>query len=322
MEFWLEQGRIYERLKGVRQVMLAAIPETGRLPAIARAQVENEGKMLRPALLLLAAGLSTRPGEALRLAAALEYFHVASLVHDDIVDQAKERRGAPAVAEQHGISLALYTGDYLIWLAVKCLSGVDKALVPDRLMEFMSPLLEAEAEQLETRYSLTISEDAYLRRIAAKTGLLFSYGAVAGYGLKSRDREALEQVKQAGLDLGVAFQLRDDLKDLADPGHPDLKEGNYTLPVLLAMQVDPMIGTLLEEARRTKAAKLYQAIVARTLAAGGKARTEEAIQNHAEAAAGVFRKFLGAEEWPIYQWMTGKLYGGEEWKSMPTPRST
>lgn len=313
---------MYERLKGVRQVMLDAIPEAGRLPAIARGQVENEGKMLRPALLLLTAGLSTRPGEADRLAAALEYFHIASLVHDDIVDQAKERRGEPAVAERHGISLALYTGDYLIWLAVKCLSGVDKALVPDRLMDFMSPLLEAEAEQLETRYSLEITEAAYLQRIAAKTGLLFSYGAGAGYGLKRRDRTALEEVKQAGLDLGIAFQLRDDLKDLTDPGHPDLKEGNYTLPVLLAMQVDPAIRLLLEEARGTKDSKGYPAIVARTLAAGGKARTEEAIQRHADAAAGVFRKVLGAEEWQIYQWMTGKLYGGEEWKSMPTPRST
>ena len=315
MEFWLEQGKIYERLKQVRHVMLEAIPEAGRLPAIAHTQVKNEGKMLRPALLLLTAGLRTRPREAELLGAALEYFHIASLVHDDIVDQAKLRRGEPAVAEQHGISLALYTGDYLIWLAVKCLAKVDPGMVPDKLMDFMSPLLEAEAEQLETRFSTDISEEGYLRRIQAKTGLLFGYGAGAGFSLRSRDQRALQKMKQAGLDLGVAFQLRDDLQDLADPEHPDLKEGNYTYPVLMAMQEDRTIRTLLEEARpsETRPAgdpSLYQEVVQRTLAAGGAACTEEAITAHADSAARAFITTLGSEEWQIYQWMTGKLYGG------------
>lgn len=310
MEFWLEQKRMLERLVQVRQVMLEAIPKEGRLPAIARSQVENGGKMLRPALLLLTAGLSTSPREAERMAAALEYFHIASLVHDDIVDQATLRRGKPAVADQHGISLALYTGDYLIWLAVKCLSKVDPSLFPDKFIDFMSPLLEAEAEQLETRFSLDISNEEYLRRIEAKTGLLFGYGAAIGLSLRSRESDTIKKVKRAGLNLGIAFQLRDDLEDLFDPKHPDLKEGNYTYPVLLAMQKDGEIRTLLETTDPVTDPGVYPAVVDRTLAAGGVAHTKEAVRNHADVAARTFAGTLGSEEWEIYQWMTGKLYGG------------
>lgn len=317
MEFWQDQPDLLIRLKEVQETMLEKIPNEGRLPAIARQQASNEGKMLRPALMLFAAGLDTRPREADHLAAALEYFHLASLVHDDIVDQADERRGELTVATQYGISLALYTGDYLIWLAVKCLSEVDPGLVPDKLMDLMSPLLEAETEQLQTRYSTVITEEEYMRRIEAKTGLLFSYGAAAGYALRSLNRTELEAIKQAGQDLGVAFQLRDDLEDLLDPSHPDLKEGSYTYPVLQAMTKDESIRSLLEKARETHDPLLYDQIVERTLAAGGIEGTEKTIRIHLEAAEIVFKELLGADEWHLYQWMTGKLYGGPDGNQNP-----
>ena len=311
MEFWTQQTEITHRLTMVHNVMKQQIPEKGRFSGIILDLVENPGKMLRPALLILCAGLDEQTDTADHLAAALEYLHLASLVHDDIIDEASERRGRPSVVSAHGLSKALYTGDYLIWLAVKSLSALEPGLMPAKPADFMSPLLEAEAEQLEARYSTTMTQEAYLARIEAKTGLLFALAATAGFGLKTKSETQLQTVKAAGLNFGIAFQLRDDLLDFEDPDFADLKEGNYTHPVLAALKSDPTLAELLAQAATATGdkTKLYETVVGAVRQNQGPQKTRQVMLDYVKISEQLFANLLGARELELLHWMNKKLFG-------------
>lgn len=246
MEFWQEQIQMNSRLSQVQKVMEQVAPVKGRFARIIKDLLANQGKMLRPALLILAAGFENEEKEPIHLAAALEFLHMASLVHDDIIDHSTERRGVPSVVAEHGTAMAIYTGDYLIYLAARSIASLDRTLFEGQSLDFMASLLEAEAAQLEERFDLGLNSQEYLKRIEAKTGLLFSLAVSLGFGLHNHSKEKVDQVKEAGLQFGVAFQLRDDLLDFDDPGFGDLKEGNLTLPVLLALKEDPSLQVLLD----------------------------------------------------------------------------
>ncbi len=312
MEFWKPQSELYHRMSMVQNVMKEQIPEKGRFSGIILSLVENPGKMLRPALLILCRGLDQDPGPSNHMAAALEYLHLASLVHDDIIDGAELRRGRPSVVSQYGLSKAIYTGDYLIWLAVKCLSSLDPALFPRKPADFMGPLLEAEAEQLDSKFSTAMTEADYLKRIEAKTGLLFSLASAAGQGLAAKSVQQLDTARLAGLLYGIAFQLRDDLQDLDDPDFKDLKDGNYTHPVLSALKHDPKLPELLRAAAECGAdcPELYPELVQRIKDAQGPERTIEVMKEYLQAAEKMFESFMGQREIELLRWVNRQLYGG------------
>ncbi len=313
MEFWSPQIEITHRLTMVHNVMKQQIPEKSRFSGIILNLVDNPGKMIRPALLILCAGLEEQIEAANHLSAALEYLHMASLVHDDIVDGATERRGRPSVVSEHGLSKALYTGDYLIWLAVKCLGALGPDLIRHKPADFMSPLLEAEVEQLDSRFSATLTEDAYLKRIEAKTGLLFALAASAGLGLKTQSQDELKQIKTAGLHLGIAFQLRDDLMDLEDPDFGDLKEGNFTHPVLSAVSIEPHLAGLLSQLAQANSqdTELYQTIVATVRHNQGPEITKQVMGEYVKTSTQLFSGLLGDKEMDVLQWMNHSLFGGD-----------
>ena len=246
MEFWQEQKLMSAKLWQVQKTMEQVAPKQGRFAKIIDDLLANQGKMLRPALLMLTAGFDYEEKEPTHLAAALEFLHMASLVHDDIIDHSPERRGLPSVVKEHGTAMAIYTGDYLIYLAAASIASLDRKLFQDQSLDFMAALLEAEAAQLEDRFALSLNADEYLQRIESKTGLLFSIAATIGYGLREQTEERMSEVKQAGLQFGIAFQLRDDLLDFDDPAFGDLKEGNLTLPILLALKEDASLQGLLD----------------------------------------------------------------------------
>lgn len=246
MEFWQEQNQMVAKLWQVQKTMEQVAPKQGHFTKIINDLLANQGKMLRPALLMLMAGFDQEEKAPTHLAAALEFLHMASLVHDDIIDHSPERRGLPSVVKEHGTAMAIYTGDYLIYLAAASIAALDRKLFQDQSLDFMAALLEAEAAQLEDRFALSLHADEYLERIESKTGLLFSIAATIGYGLREQTEEKMSEVKQAGLQFGIAFQLRDDLLDFDDPGFGDLKEGNLTLPILLAVKEDVSLQGLLD----------------------------------------------------------------------------
>ncbi len=207
------------------------------------------GKRLRPALTISFAMAGKYEREkAFNLAAAIEILHTATLVHDDIVDNAKIRRGQPTINEENGTQLAVYTGDYLFIRAVSMLSG---AKLPYERLEMVTKGLTAvclgEVDQYFGRYSIpTVYQ--YLKKAIKKTGIIF--GAACGLGAFSGalSEKQIEAGARFGIYFGAAFQIKDDLLDLEatekDIGKPilnDLKEGIITLPVLLAAGKDESI---------------------------------------------------------------------------------
>ena len=246
MEFWQEQKQMSAKIWQVQKTMEQVAPNQGRFAKIINDLLANQGKMLRPALLMLMAGFDQEEKESIHLAAALEFLHMASLVHDDIIDRSPERRGIPSVVKEHGTAMAIYTGDYLIYLAAASLASLDRTLFQDQSLDFMAALLEAEAAQLEDRFAVRLNPEEYLQRIESKTGLLFSIAATIGQGLRDQSEQTINEVRKAGLQFGLAFQLRDDLLDFEDPAFGDLKEGNLTLPILFALKEDLSLQDLLD----------------------------------------------------------------------------
>ena len=209
--------------------------------------VLSGGKRLRPAFAIIAAlhGDYDR-SRIFPAAASVEILHAATLVHDDIIDNAKIRRGQQTISEKHNTNLAVYTGDYLLTKSLRLL--LETGLKPEKLdvlARSISLLCEGEVEQYLSKYSV-VSVYQYLKRILSKTGILFSASMILGAKTAYLSDDATRRFGHFGMCFGAAFQIRDDLKDLlseqATEGKPvlnDLKEGIVTLPVIMAVKNNP-----------------------------------------------------------------------------------
>jgi geranylgeranyl pyrophosphate synthase len=204
--------------------------------------LEAGGKRLRPLLVLLCAG-EEGGGEAVRAASAIELIHMATLVHDDVLDAAPLRRGMPTVAATSGRERAVATGDLLFSRAFALLAGAGDLRSIELLSRASVALARGELAQRHDAYDLSVSEDRYLRRCRLKTAALFESACLLG-----RDEEALGDF---GAAIGLAFQLLDDVLDVSGPPErtgkargTDLLDGTVTLPLILAAQRDPAIAGL------------------------------------------------------------------------------
>lgn len=206
--------------------------------------VLSGGKRLRPAFTIIAALHGDYSRERVFPAAAsIEILHAATLIHDDIIDNAKTRRGQPTLSEKHSINLAVYTGDYLFSKSLRLL--VETGLKPERLdivTRAIALLCEGEIEQYLGKYSIA-SVGNYLKRILGKTGILFSASLVLGAKTANLSDDTTRWLGRFGASFGAAFQIRDDLLDILSDdkteGKPvlnDLKEGIATLPIIMAVQ--------------------------------------------------------------------------------------
>jgi heptaprenyl diphosphate synthase len=208
----------------------------------------REGKSLRAGLILLAADPAAqgRQNAVDGAAAAVELLHLATLVHDDIVDQAALRRGEPAYYQQVGPSKAVLYGDLLFASAFRSVSrdvGPDSA---GALADLVTVMAGSEIQQLSDRFRLPLSPRRILRKTMGKTALLFSLSLYVGGRESGRPDAVVAALRRAGYSLGMAFQLQDDLLDwTGDPkvlGKPileDLVAGIYTWPVADAWSRDP-----------------------------------------------------------------------------------
>ncbi|MCX7773415.1 MAG: polyprenyl synthetase family protein [Clostridia bacterium] len=217
--------------------------------------VLSGGKRLRPAFTIIAALHGDYRREVVFPAAAsVEILHAATLIHDDIIDNAKTRRGQMTLSEKHSINLAVYTGDYLLTKSLRLL--IETGLKPERLdivAKAMSLLCEGEIEQYLGKYSIASTMN-YLKRIMGKTGVLFSASLVLGARAAGLSDESTKFFARFGNSFGVAFQIRDDLLDILSnqkaEGKPvlnDLREGIATLPVILAAQRDENFRSMVNE---------------------------------------------------------------------------
>lgn len=246
MEIGDIQAYLQPQMQQVEALIEASLrSDVGLLDATNRRIREHPGKMIRPALSLLAAGAAGKPCEdSLRYAAAVELLHNATLLHDDVVDAAAERRGLPTVFQCLGGGPAVLLGDF--WL-VKCIRlvlsapGVTLSVI-DCFAKTLQHLAEGELLQMEKASSGDTTQEDYLRIVYGKTASLFELSArVAALSVQAPD-EWVQALSAFARHLGLAFQIKDDIFDYGDPadglGKPvgiDLKEQKITQPLLCAL---------------------------------------------------------------------------------------
>lgn len=208
------------------------------------------GKMLRPAMTLLS-GMAAAPApdtpptqEQARLAAVVEMIHVATLVHDDVLDEASVRRSKPTISALRGNEAAVILGDYLISAAFHLCSFLDDQRVALRVGEITGRVCEGELLQLHHRHDLTLDERTYRAIIERKTASLIGVACELGAGFSGADEAARGRLRAFGVKLGVAFQIQDDLLDLTGDERvvgkslgKDLEKGKLTLPLIHHLRV-------------------------------------------------------------------------------------
>ena len=217
------------------------------------------GKRIRPALLLLSAKLFPHDERsAVRLGAVVEVIHTATLVHDDIIDEATTRRGRPAANTQWGNSKCVLAGDWLYMQAFKIAVQERNFRVLDVLIELTQQMVEGELLQME-KLGRCIGLEEHLDLIFRKTACLFSASTRLGAILGKSDAEQEERLGEYGRNLGLAFQIVDDVLDLTaseevlgKPVASDLREGKVTMAVIHALErctpgERKLIETVLEE---------------------------------------------------------------------------
>lgn len=230
-----------------RRLKLEALCKRPLIAEINHYLHDSGGKRLRPALLLLSAHHCGAPAEtAIRLGVVVELIHVATLVHDDIIDRADLRRGRPSVNARWGNDVTVLFGDWLYMTAFWIALQERKFEILDILIDVTRRMVEGELIQLERKHRLDITENEYLEICRHKTAYLFSSCAQLGAVAAEQPRELAERMASFGCALGMAFQLTDDLLDftadesvLGKPVLKDLEEGNITLPFIEMMKRAP-----------------------------------------------------------------------------------
>ncbi len=211
------------------------------------------GKRVRPLLALLCARRGCALDEPLlRAAAAVELLHMATLVHDDVLDRAELRRGRPTVAHQYGRATALSAGNYLLARAFSELVGAGDPAAVDILSATAVGLSEGEVLQRAEAFDVGVDETAYERRCERKTADLFAAACSLGALLSQAGEAAVTAVGEYGRLIGLAFQVFDDILDCSGdeaatgkrPG-TDVRDGTITLPLIFALEARPELAPLL-----------------------------------------------------------------------------
>jgi len=238
-------GLVREDLDAVNQVIVRRMHSpVALIPQLAAHIVAAGGKRLRPVMTLAAARLCGYRGQRhVSLAACVEFIHTATLLHDDVVDESMLRRGLASANAVFGNKASVLVGDFLFSRAFELMVEDGSLSVLAILSRASSVIAEGEVLQLTTSNDTTTSEDSYLEVIRCKTAALFAAAARVGAVVAERPRAEEEALESYGLNLGIAFQLIDDVLDYAANQHKlgkavgdDFREGKITLPLLLAFR--------------------------------------------------------------------------------------
>ncbi len=212
------------------------------IPAISDHLIGAGGKRLRPLLTLSAAKLCGYEGQShITMAAAVEYMHTATLLHDDVVDDSDMRRGKPTARNLWGNPASVLVGDFLLGQAFRMMVAAGSLPALDILSAAAALIAEGEVMQLAAMNNAQVSEDKYLQIIDAKTAALFAAAAEVGSVIAGADAAKQAALTAYGRNLGIAFQLVDDALDYGSINDvlgknigEDFREGKVTLPLILA----------------------------------------------------------------------------------------
>ena len=232
----------------MERVNTAILARTGSdvtmIPEVANHLISSGGKRLRPMLTLAMARLSGYTGDGhIKLSAAVEFMHTATLLHDDVVDQSDMRRGKQAARMLWGNEASVLVGDFLLGQAFKMMVEVGSLQALDILSSAAAVIAEGEVMQLGAAKNTATNEDEYLAVIRAKTAELFAAACEVGPVLAGKDKSEIAACRSYGMNLGIAFQLVDDALDyggksakLGKNVGDDFREGKITLPVVLSFR--------------------------------------------------------------------------------------
>lgn len=289
---WQDFPEIEQGLIQVKQIIHRDL--SIKTPAInqkIRDYIDAPGKYLRAGLCLMFAKLDdgTISQETLYIAAAIEVMHLATLIHDDVIDEADTRRGLDGLHKQTNNRLAIYTGDYLLVYATRLMKKAQAKLDGSQVDEWvLENILNGEISQLHNQFKQDMTMYQYLRQIRGKTAMLFALATFGGFSTPQKKRRSKKRAFYIGQDIGMAFQLTDDLIDFriseqaaGKPQLQDVQNGIYTAPVLLAMEVSGLaIQTQLLERNQVWSPAQLEALVKAVHEKGAFERTEELVDNY------------------------------------------
>jgi len=297
---------IHDDLERVeKEISLESVASVEVVTQIAQYLQESGGKRLRPSLLLLASKLIGGPGRtgesAIRLGAVVEIVHAATLVHDDVIDDARTRRGRPSANAQWGNHTSVLAGDWLYMEAFQVALRERNFHVLDLLIGLTQMMVEGELLQLERIGRIEVTEADCMELVDRKTACLFSVCAKLGAVVSGADSQTEERLGDYAWNLGMAFQLVDDLLDftsrekvLGKPVGNDLREGKVTLPLVYALEQASgeerrRVETILRD--RNYDHVPFPQILAMVERYGGIARVKERAQAFTEKARGIIGEF-------------------------------
>lgn len=240
---------IYSFLHSEINMVEKALEETvkGESPLLREASLhllKAGGKRIRPVFVLLSGKFGKNNHQAVHdIAVALELIHMASLVHDDVIDDADLRRGKPTIKTIWDNRIAMYTGDFIFAKALELATNIKDPAAHKILSKTIVELSVGEIEQIKEKFWFDQNFRHYLRRIKRKTALLIAASCQLGAIAAGAEREIHRQLYQYGYFVGMSYQIIDDVLDftsteekLGKPAGGDLRQGNITLPVLFAME--------------------------------------------------------------------------------------
>jgi geranylgeranyl pyrophosphate synthase len=259
---------------------------------------QTSGKRIRPALVMLSGKLGTYHRDRLvTLAAAVEAVHTATLVHDDTVDHALTRRGLGTISALWNPKVAILIGDFLFAQSAELAAQLESVPIISLLADTVMAMSSGELRQLASSQARVVDEADYFHRIGGKTASLFSMCCEGAAIVSEQTVERQESLRSYGANLGLAFQIADDVLDFvgdeADLGKPvgnDLRQGTITLPVILWAQEesrDPQLLLDLQEGRN------HNAVIEAVRASGAIERGLERAQEYAQEARAALAPFPG-----------------------------
>jgi heptaprenyl diphosphate synthase len=288
-----------ELLEFERRLEAAVATDHGPMADAMRHIVHAGGKRIRPALVILSAQLGRPdPDHVYDLAMGIEFIHTATLVHDDLIDRSPTRRGMTTLHEQLGSAPAIIVGDYYFAKGANLIAGIGDPTIDSAISNTVMTICLGELLQMTSKDDFRQTLEDYHRKIERKTATLLATCCFCGGAVGRLENPQLAALRSYGHNLGMAFQIADDLLDyvataeeLGKPVGADLRQGTVTLPFMLALQ-EPGVGEELSRVidRRPLSDADYEAIVRLVRQSGAVAATEQAAQSFAAAA----RADLGA----------------------------
>ncbi|MPW26903.1 polyprenyl synthetase family protein [Alkalibaculum sp. M08DMB] len=244
--FWNEYPKLQLELDEVTKLIENSVKDSHNfITSAVEDTIHSGGKMLRPALVILGSKFGNEPKNSiLNLAAIVEMLHVATLIHDDIIDESKLRRGIESVQSKYGKDSAVFIGDYLF---AKLFTLMSKDFHQETMVEMSKVIMricQGELIQYSFRYKYNSSIMHYLKIITGKTASLFSLSLYIGSEESNADETVKKLLAKTGYRIGMAFQIIDDCLDYSSKNiikkstMNDLKQGYLTLPVIYALQND------------------------------------------------------------------------------------